>query len=127
MIQQRRGMLRVWSLALIIATFALTIFGTLLTRSGVLASVHSFGASSVGSAFIALLAQHQAEEESHRPAGGEDGVGPCGLEGLELPSSLHPLLPHLPQVIGSQAVRPLFAPVDTAHNSRWLNAARQPV
>lgn len=55
MIQQRRGMLKVWNMALIITTFALTIFGTFLTRSGVLASVHTFGDSGVGPAFIVFL------------------------------------------------------------------------
>ncbi|MCL4531736.1 MAG: cytochrome c biogenesis protein CcsA, partial [Actinobacteria bacterium] len=55
MIQQRRGMLKVWNIVLIITTFALTIFGTFLTRSGVLASVHTFGASPVGPLFIVLL------------------------------------------------------------------------
>lgn len=48
MVQERRGVLRVWNLSLILATFALTIFGTFLTRSGVLQSVHSFSTSSVG-------------------------------------------------------------------------------
>jgi cytochrome c-type biogenesis protein CcmF len=46
-VQERRGMLRVWNLSLVVATFALTIFGTFLTRSGVLKSVHSFS-SGVG-------------------------------------------------------------------------------
>jgi cytochrome c-type biogenesis protein CcmF len=41
-VQERRGMLRVWNLSLVLATFALTIFGTFLTRSGVLESVHAF-------------------------------------------------------------------------------------
>jgi cytochrome c-type biogenesis protein CcmF len=48
MVQQRRGMLRVWNLSLIMATFSLTILGTFLTRSGVLASVHSFSVSDIG-------------------------------------------------------------------------------
>ncbi|MDQ3304378.1 MAG: heme lyase CcmF/NrfE family subunit [Actinomycetota bacterium] len=48
MIQQRRGMLRVWNLSLLIATFSLTILGTFLTRSGVLDSVHSFTESPIG-------------------------------------------------------------------------------
>ncbi|MHB0869386.1 MAG: heme lyase CcmF/NrfE family subunit [Chloroflexota bacterium] len=56
MVQQRRGMLKVWNIALIVTTFALTIFGTFLTRSGVLASVHTFGDSGVGPAFIVFLA-----------------------------------------------------------------------
>lgn len=48
MVQERRGMLRVWNLSLVVATFALTILGTFLTRSGVLDSVHAFSTSSVG-------------------------------------------------------------------------------
>jgi cytochrome c-type biogenesis protein CcmF len=48
MVQERRGMLRVWNLGLLCATFALTILGTFLTRSGVLDSVHAFTESSIG-------------------------------------------------------------------------------
>ena len=48
MVQERRGMLRVWNLSLLCATFALTILGTFLTRSGVLDSVHAFSSGSVG-------------------------------------------------------------------------------
>ena len=48
MVQQRRGMLRVWNLSLLAATFCLTILGTFLTRSGVLDSVHSFTESPIG-------------------------------------------------------------------------------
>jgi len=55
MIQQRRGMLKVWNVLLIVTTFALTIFGTFLTRSGILASVHSFGESNLGPMFIGLM------------------------------------------------------------------------
>ena len=43
MVQERRGMLRVWNVSLVITTFLLTIFGTFLTRSGVVQSVHAFG------------------------------------------------------------------------------------
>jgi cytochrome c-type biogenesis protein CcmF len=43
MVQERRGMLRVWNVTLVILTFFLTIFGTFMTRSGVVQSVHSFG------------------------------------------------------------------------------------
>src|SRR3954469_25081459 len=43
MVQERRGMLRVWNLSLVVTTFFLTIFGTFLTRSGVVQSVHAFG------------------------------------------------------------------------------------
>ena len=47
LVQQRRGMLRVWNLSLLVATFALTILGTFLTRSGVVNSVHAFAAGEV--------------------------------------------------------------------------------
>ncbi len=49
LVQERRGMLRVWNLSLVCATFALTIFGTFLTRSGVVVSVHAFSNSTIGS------------------------------------------------------------------------------
>ena len=55
LVQQRRGALRVWNVALIVATFSLTILGTFLTRSGVLDSVHAFTESAVGPALLALL------------------------------------------------------------------------
>jgi len=48
MVQERRGMLRVWNLSLLCATFALTILGTFLTRSGVVDSVHAFSESAIG-------------------------------------------------------------------------------
>ena len=48
MVQERRGMLRVWNLSLLCATFALTILGTFLTRSGVIDSVHAFTESHIG-------------------------------------------------------------------------------
>jgi len=54
--QERRGLLRVWNLSLVIATFSLTILGTFLTRSGVLVSVHSFSNSTIGPALIGLFA-----------------------------------------------------------------------
>jgi cytochrome c-type biogenesis protein CcmF len=47
-VQERRGMLRVWNLSLLVATFSLTILGTFLTRSGVLESVHAFTESPIG-------------------------------------------------------------------------------
>ena len=55
MIQEKRGMLKRWNLGLIIGTFLLSIFGTFITRSGVIASVHSFTQSSVGYFFLAFL------------------------------------------------------------------------
>ena len=56
MIQEKRGMLKVWNMILIILTFALTIFGTFITRSGIISSVHSFGVSDLGPLFIGFLA-----------------------------------------------------------------------
>jgi cytochrome c-type biogenesis protein CcmF len=56
MVQERRGMLRVWNLSLLCATFALTILGTFLTRSGVLESVHAFTESSIGPLLLAFFA-----------------------------------------------------------------------
>ncbi|MDP7542664.1 MAG: cytochrome c-type biogenesis CcmF C-terminal domain-containing protein [Acidimicrobiales bacterium] len=56
MVQERRGMLRVWNLSLLCSTFALTILGTFLTRSGVVESVHSFTESGIGPMFLALFA-----------------------------------------------------------------------
>jgi cytochrome c-type biogenesis protein CcmF len=48
LVQERRGMLRVWNISLLIATFALTILGTFLTRSGVIKSVHAFSDGEIG-------------------------------------------------------------------------------
>jgi c-type cytochrome biogenesis protein CcmF len=56
MIQERRGMLKVWNVFLICLTFFMTIFGTFLTRSGAIASVHSFAQSSIGEYFLWFLA-----------------------------------------------------------------------
>jgi cytochrome c-type biogenesis protein CcmF len=56
MIQERRRMLKFWNLTLIILTFALTLFGTFLTRSGIIGSVHAFSQGSVGQFFLAFLA-----------------------------------------------------------------------
>ena len=55
MIQEKRGMLKRWNLGLITGTFLLSIFGTFITRSGVIASVHSFTQSNVGYFFLAFL------------------------------------------------------------------------
>ena len=54
-VQRRRGMLQAWNVALVIGTFALTILGTFLTRSGVVASVHSFTQSAIGPALLGFL------------------------------------------------------------------------
>jgi cytochrome c-type biogenesis protein CcmF len=56
MIQERRRMLKLWNIGLVIMTFALTLFGTFLTRSGVIASVHAFTQGSIGAFFLGFLA-----------------------------------------------------------------------
>ena len=53
MVAERRGGLRIWTVALVIATFVLTLLGTFLTRSGIVASVHSFTQSAIGPWFLA--------------------------------------------------------------------------
>jgi cytochrome c-type biogenesis protein CcmF len=55
MVQEKRGMLKHWNMALIIMTYALVIFGTFLTRSGVLSSVHSFAQSAIGPMFFGFI------------------------------------------------------------------------
>jgi cytochrome c-type biogenesis protein CcmF len=55
LVQERRGLFRVWNLSLSIATFALTILGTFLTRSGVIESVHAFSESSLGPLLIGFF------------------------------------------------------------------------
>lgn len=56
MVQERRGMLKTWNLTLMIATFLLTLFGTFLTRSGVIDSVHAFTEGVIGPVFLAFIA-----------------------------------------------------------------------
>jgi cytochrome c-type biogenesis protein CcmF len=56
MVQERRGMLRVWNLSLLCATFALTILGTFLTRSGVVQSVHAFAEGAIGPWLLSFFA-----------------------------------------------------------------------
>lgn len=55
MIQERRGMLKVWNMVLIIVTFSLSLFGTFLTRSGILSSVHAFSQGPLGYYFLAFI------------------------------------------------------------------------
>jgi cytochrome c-type biogenesis protein CcmF len=56
MVQERKGMLKVWNIGLIIITFSLVLFGTFLTRSGVITSVHSFTESDIGVWFLTFIA-----------------------------------------------------------------------
>jgi cytochrome c-type biogenesis protein CcmF len=55
MIQEKKGMLKVWNMSLVILTYALSIFGTFLTRSGIISSVHAFAESDIGSYFLIYL------------------------------------------------------------------------
>jgi cytochrome c-type biogenesis protein CcmF len=55
MVQERRGMLKMWNLFLVIISFALSIFGTLEARSGLISSVHSFAYSTIGNYFLVFL------------------------------------------------------------------------
>ena len=55
MLQERRGMLKVWNASLILATGTLAVLGTFLVRSGILDSIHAFGASTLGVPFVCLI------------------------------------------------------------------------
>ncbi len=55
MIQEKRGMLKVWNVSLVLATGILAILGTFLVRSGILESIHAFGASTLGVPFLVLI------------------------------------------------------------------------
>jgi cytochrome c-type biogenesis protein CcmF len=55
MIQEKRGMLKVWNMLLVILAFGLSIFGTFLTRSGIISSIHSFTESSLGPWFLGFI------------------------------------------------------------------------
>ena len=55
MMQERKNMLKVWNMVLIILTFLLCIFGTFITRSGIISSVHSFGQSALGPFFLGFI------------------------------------------------------------------------
>ena len=56
MVQERRGMLKVWNMVLVILAFSLCLFGTFLTRSGIISSVHAFGESTLGPFFLGFIA-----------------------------------------------------------------------
>lgn len=55
MITEKKGMLKIWNFILILVAFELSIFGTFITRSGVISSVHSFALSSIGPFFVIFL------------------------------------------------------------------------
>jgi cytochrome c-type biogenesis protein CcmF len=55
MVQEKRGMLKIWNVSLVCATFALALLGTFLVRSGILQSIHAFGASTIGTQFLIFI------------------------------------------------------------------------
>jgi cytochrome c-type biogenesis protein CcmF len=55
MVQEKRGMLKIWNVSLICATFTLALLGTFLVRSGILESIHAFGASTIGVQFLVFI------------------------------------------------------------------------
>jgi cytochrome c-type biogenesis protein CcmF len=55
MVQEKRGMLKIWNVSLICATFTLALLGTFLVRSGILDSIHAFGASTIGVQFLVFI------------------------------------------------------------------------
>ena len=55
MVQEKRGMLKVWNVSLICATFTLALLGTFLVRCGILDSIHAFGASTIGVQFLVFI------------------------------------------------------------------------
>jgi cytochrome c-type biogenesis protein CcmF len=55
MVQEKRGMLKLWNVSLIAGTFVLSLLGTFLVRSGVLSSIHAFGASTLGTPFLIFI------------------------------------------------------------------------
>ena len=71
MVQEKRGMLKVWNASLICATFALALLGTFLVRSGILNSIHAFGASTIGVQMLVFIALRG------RAVGGADRGAPA--------------------------------------------------
>src|SRR3954468_196516 len=56
MTQERRGMLKTWNVSLVMGSFILALVGTFLVRSGILESIHAFGASTLGKPFVGFIA-----------------------------------------------------------------------
>src|SRR5260221_5330843 len=63
-VQEKRGMLRVWNVSLVMAAFILALLGTFLVRSGILDSIHAFGASTLGTPFLIFIALSAAGSTS---------------------------------------------------------------
>ncbi len=125
MVQQRRGLLRIWNLSLVVAAFSLTILGTFLTRSGVIESVHSFSESTIGPLLlgffgvvlftgVGLIAWRG--DRLHSPGGIDSPDQPGGrLSGQQPP--LRRL--RLRRPAGHGVPPPLRGPATTAPRSGW--------
>ena len=81
-IQEKRGMLRKWNVTLVVLTFLLSILGTFIARSGIIASVHSFGQSPVGAWFATFLVGTTAVTGYLVATRLKDLVGRSGLESI---------------------------------------------
>ena len=76
MIQEKRGMLKVWNVSLVLATGMLAILGTFLVRSGILDSIHAFGASTLGIPFLVLIGGDGRRLDRARGLAGEPSCAP---------------------------------------------------
>ena len=94
LLTERKGMLKGWTVTLVLATFLLTILGTFMTRSGVFNSVHSFTQSAIGPTILvflvlALVVVGGAARAAHRPAAPEGAIEPAlGRDALFLVNNL---------------------------------------
>ena len=75
MVQEKKNMLRVWNVILVAGAFVLSLFGTFLTRSGVLSSIHSFTQSSIGPFFLGFIAVVAAVLDRRSSSGGSRSCG----------------------------------------------------
>ena len=84
MVQEKRGMLKVWNMLLVILAFCLALFGTFLTRSGILNSIHSFTESPLGAWFLGFICPVVA---ASRLRSSSPGSRSCAKTRLESPVS----------------------------------------
>ena len=111
-VEERRGMLRVWNMTLMVATFVLTILGTFLTRSGILSSVHAFAEGTVGYWFLGFIALVLLGSMVLL-AGRSTSLKSTGQPGFALRAAR----PHPVQQSG--ALRHSCSPCCSARSSRW--------
>jgi cytochrome c-type biogenesis protein CcmF len=135
MVQERRGMLKVWNVSLIAGTFCLSLLGTFLVRSGILESIHAFGASTVGGPLLGLIAVVAlgsvlliaSRRQDLRPE--RRITSPLSLEGVFLINNL--LLVGLAAIIFWGTFFPLIAEAATGTRSSlaapWFNRYVTPI